>query len=77
LSKYHGKAVYTEYVFPQQIVAHFLARAGFLTQTTRGGGVDARFLTLLGPGAASRYEYRRVSFEQAIEEIKILFPKRR
>ena len=40
------------------------------------GGVDDRFRRLLGPGAASRYEYVPLGFEGAIREIQSLFPKR-
>jgi hypothetical protein len=40
------------------------------------GVIDRRFQSLLGPGAAARYEYHPKNFEQAINHIKMLFPKR-
>jgi hypothetical protein len=42
------------------------------------GDVDNRFRALLGPGAESRYEYRKLEFKDAIEDLhKLLFPVRR
>ena len=40
------------------------------------GATNARFQSLLGPGAIARYEYHESTFEQAIGYIKKLFPKR-
>lgn len=40
------------------------------------GATDRRFKALLGPGAIARYEYHEKTFEQAIDHIKELFPKR-
>ena len=40
------------------------------------GAVDARFRALLGPGAIARYDYRPLPFDQAIADVKSLFPKR-
>lgn len=40
------------------------------------GATDMRFKALLGPGAIARYEYHENTFEQAIDHIKNLFPKR-
>lgn len=40
------------------------------------GAVDARFKALLGTGAQSRYQYRPVTFETAISQIKHMFPER-
>lgn len=39
--------------------------------------VDARFRGLLGPGALARYEFRTLTFGDAIADIKDLFPKRK
>lgn len=40
------------------------------------GGVDRRFKTLLGPGAASRYKYVQTGFSSAFQHINGIFPKR-
>ena len=34
--------------------------------------VDSRFRTMLGPGAEARYEYKRMRFDEAISDIRIL-----
>lgn len=39
--------------------------------------VDGRFRSLLGPGALARYRFEALTFEQAIEAIKKLFPQRK
>ncbi|MHB8092438.1 MAG: hypothetical protein ACYDH8_12720 [Syntrophales bacterium] len=41
------------------------------------GTTDRRFKALLGPGAIARYEYHTMTFENAIDHIKTLFPKRK
>jgi len=41
------------------------------------GGVDARFRALLGPGAIARYDYQQMTFEAAIEDMKLWFPSRK
>jgi hypothetical protein len=40
-----------------------------------GGGVDTRFRALLGPGAMARYEYRSLTFDKTVDEIRKFFPK--
>jgi hypothetical protein len=40
----------------------------------KSGETDKRFKSLLGPGAAARYEYHIEEFAQAIETIKSFFP---
>lgn len=40
------------------------------------GAIDARFRSLLGPGAIARYSYHPSPFSKAIEEIRKCFPKR-
>jgi hypothetical protein len=42
-----------------------------------GGQVDARFKSMLGSGAAARYEYKSKTFQDAIHDIKTYFPPRR
>jgi len=42
----------------------------------QSGDVDNRFRALLGTGAIARYEYRPFTFEQAIDQIRNIFPKR-
>lgn len=41
------------------------------------GATNTRFKSLLGPGASARYEYHARNFEDAIYDIKELFPKRK
>lgn len=40
------------------------------------GSVKARFRGMLGPAAAARFQYRPLRFEEAVSEIKALFPAR-
>ncbi len=42
-----------------------------------GSGVDARFRSLLGSGAASRYVYVQKTFQAAIQHVETLFPGRK
>lgn len=41
------------------------------------GDVNKRFREMLGPGAIARYEYKELRFDEAISDIKGLFPKRK
>jgi hypothetical protein len=41
------------------------------------GATKNRFEALLGPAAKARYEYHAVGFQEALDKIKSLFPKRR
>jgi len=41
------------------------------------GATDKRFREMLGPGAVARYKYKELRFDQSIEDIKSLFPKRK
>lgn len=41
------------------------------------GKTDSRFKALLGPGASARYEYHGMTFNDAIDHITTLFPKRK
>lgn len=38
--------------------------------------VDQRFRSLLGPGALARYEFQSLTFDESIDFVKRLFPKR-
>jgi hypothetical protein len=38
--------------------------------------VDNRFRSMLGPGALARYDFKALTFSQAIDAVKNLFPKR-
>lgn len=40
------------------------------------GEVDGRFRQILGPGAIARYEYKEMRFDEALTNIKGLFPTR-
>lgn len=41
------------------------------------GAVDKRFKEMLGPAASARYQYKELTFEDAIRDIKRLFPSRK
>lgn len=43
----------------------------------KSGGVNERFREILGPGAVARYEYKDMLFQDAIPDIKSLFPARK
>ncbi len=41
------------------------------------GAVDKRFREMLGPGAIARYQYKPMLFNDAISDVKALFPARK
>ena len=43
----------------------------------KSGDTDQRFRSLLGPGSLARYEYLPLKFDEAIEHVRALFPKRK